>query len=39
MSDESKEPMPERPAWLEDDEVFEGVGAHPDNPRYDEVDE
>lgn len=21
--------------WLEDDDEFEGVGAHPDNPRYD----
>lgn len=21
--------------WLEDDEEFEGIGAHPDNPRFD----
>lgn len=21
--------------WLESDDEFEGVGAHPDNPRYD----
>lgn len=25
--------------WLEDDDEFEGVGAHRDNPRYDPVDE
>lgn len=24
---------------LESDEEFEGVGAHRDNPRYDQVDE
>lgn len=32
--------MTDTPAhpWLEDDE-FEGVGAHRDNPRYDPVDE
>lgn len=26
-------------AWLESDEEFEGIGAHPLNPRYDPVDE
>lgn len=25
--------------WLEDDDEFEGVGAHRDNPRYSPVDE
>ncbi len=29
----------QRPAWLESDDEFEGVGAHRDNPRYDPVDE
>lgn len=28
-----------RASWLEDDQVFEGVGAHRLNPRYDPVDE
>lgn len=27
--------MPVDPVWLESDEEFEGVGAHPENPRYD----
>lgn len=31
-------PAPKHP-WLEDDDEFEGVGAHRDNPRYDPVDE
>jgi hypothetical protein len=35
MSDTEPEPAP----WLEDDDEYEGVGAHPDNPRYDSVDE
>lgn len=26
-------------SWLEDDDEFEGVGAHHDNPRYTPVDE
>lgn len=30
----SDQPTPEHP-WLESDDEFEGVGAHPDNPRYD----
>lgn len=25
--------------WLEDDDAWEGVGAHRDNLRYDPVDE
>lgn len=38
--DEPERPdEPDRPSWLEDDDEFEGVGAHPDNPRYDPVDE
>lgn len=31
-------PVSDHP-WLEDDDEFEGVGAHRDNPRYDPVDE
>lgn len=30
--------MTDKP-WIESDEEFEGVGAHPDNPRYDDVDD
>lgn len=26
-------------SFIESDDEFEGVGAHPENPRYDQMDE